>query len=592
MRRKLKKSIVIAMTSTMVFAYGQLSSAATVTKETIPAWASSEMASWKQLGLLKGDQNGLVHPNQAVTKAEFVAFVNRIFNYTLTSNKTFGDVPPTAWYAQDISKASAAGIVLGDSKGNVAPLEVLTREKAAIILSRVFEVASSANSGAKFADDGKISSWAAEAVYAMKDAGYVEGTTDGSFQPQKALTRAEAVKMINNVMGQLIADSASHADVKGNNVVVNTAGGSLSNATISGNLYITPGVGEGDFTIEDSVIAGTVYVLGGGEHSIIFKNSKAKKVKVNKPAGPLRLLLSGTSSTDSIEVLSSAMVVNDSSNPIGSLTVLAGATDTVTVTGNVTDLSMNSGASLNLGESSVSNLTFTKLAKGSKAKLDKKAKVRNLIADAPVEITGDGAVTDATINSDGVSMANAPEKLTLNADSVTIAGKEVKKDSGTNGGTVIGGGGGPVVPDLTTKLYDYATVLTGFGDTGAQGYVKQYIKFLQDPTYDPAKANTAVAAGIPNFTNAITYVNEKFDIKPSIFASMRGVNTSVLDGNRSHLWIGTNDGVTKISLTSNEMTAYNLVNKQLLDNRVLLLISDGSTGVFAITETGVSYIRQ
>ncbi|BBI31383.1 S-layer homology domain-containing protein [Cohnella abietis] len=591
MRRKLKKSIIIAMTSTMVFTYGQLSSAATVTKEVIPTWASAELASWKQLGLLKGDQNGLIQPNQAVTKAEFLAFVNRVFNYTLTSDKSFGDVAPTAWYAKDISKAAAAGIVLGDSKGNVAPLEILTREKAAIILSRVFDVASSASSGTKFADDGKISSWAAEAVYAMKGAGYVEGTANGSFQPQKALTRAEAVKMINNVMGLLIADSAAHADVKGGNLVVNTAGGSLTNATISGNLYITPGVGEGDFTIEDSQIAGTVYVLGGGEHSVIFKNSKAKHVKINKPTSPLRFVISGNSSANSIDVFSSAEIVNETSNPIASLTILASSTDTVNVTGDVKDLVVNSGSILNVGESNISKLTFSKLAKGSKAKLNKKAKVASLVADAPVSITGEGTIDEATINSDGVVLDQAPTKLILNAASASISGKEVKKDPGTITG---GGSGGPVDPgtpvDMSTKLYPYSDVLSKFSDNGAQGDVKKYIQFLQDPSYKPSIANEMTF--VPDLVNAKTFVNQSFTVKPSIFPSMRGVNTSVLVENRTQLWIGTNKGVTKINLATNEMTEYTTSNEQLLDDFVLLLISDGSTGVYAITETGVSYIRK
>ncbi|MFC5404443.1 S-layer homology domain-containing protein [Cohnella soli] len=584
MRKTLKKSIAIAMASTMVLTYGQAAGAADITKETIPAWASAEMASWKQLGLLKGDANGLIHPNDAVTKAQFLAFVNRVFNYTATSGTSFKDVPATAWYAADIAKASAAGIVLGDAQGNVAPLEILTREKAAIILSRVFEVASSTGSGVKFTDDASISAWATEAVYAMKDAGYVSGTANGAFQPKKALTRAEAVKMINNVMGTLIADSSEHADVKGNNVVVNTAGGSLANATVSGNLYITPGVGEGDFTIENSQIAGTVYVLGGGEHSIIFKNSKAKKVKINKPAGPLRLLLSGNSAADGIEILSSATVVNESPNPIGSLLVSSGSGDTVNVTGNVSDLSMNSGGALNIGESTISRLIFTKQAKESKAKLDKKAKVGSLTVDAPASITGEGTVSDATINSDGVTLDPVPGKLTLNADSATVGGKEVKK--GSVG--AIGGGGG--APDMSTKLYDYATVLSTFADTGAQGNVKQYIKFMQDPTYKPSIANEMTY--VPNLVNAQTFVNQSFTVKPSIFPSMRGINTSVLDSNRNQLWIGTDNGVTKINLTNNEMTAYTKENKQLSDDRVLLLISDGGTGVFAITETGVSYIRQ
>ncbi|QJD86526.1 S-layer homology domain-containing protein [Cohnella herbarum] len=590
MNRKLKKSVAIAMTSTMLLAYAPLSSAATTT-ETIPAWASAEMSSWKGLGLLQGDRQGNLLPNQTVTKAEFLAFVNRVFNYRLTSDKTFGDVSPTAWYADEISKAYAAGILQGNAKGDVSPLATLTREEAAIILSRVFDIVSSGSTSFKFADDDKISTWATEAVYAMKDAGYVEGT-NGEFQPRKGLTRAEAVKMINNVMGTLVADSSSHANVQGGNVVVNTAGGTLSNAKIKGNLYITPGVGEGDFTINGSEIGGTVFVLGGGEHSIIFKNSKAKKVKIFKPSGPLRFVLTGTSSADAFEVLTGAQIVNESSNPIAAINVSSNATDTVGVSGNVIELTFNSNGTLNIGEGIISNLIFSKLSKGGKAKLDAKAKIGKMIANAAVTVTGDGEVAEVTINADGVVLVKIPLALILNAANANIGGKDVTKGWTSTGGTGGGGGGsgGPKPDDMSTKLYDRATVLNSFSDTGAQGNVKKYLQFLGDSTYDPEIANNVTY--LPELLNAETFVNKDFTVKPSIFPSMRGVNTSVLTLSREFLWIGTDDGVTKINLSSNAMTNYTKENKQLPDNRVLLLISDGSTGVYAITDTGVSYIRQ
>lgn len=97
---------------------------------------------------------------------------------------------------------------------------------------------------------------------------------------------------------------------------------------------------------------------------------------------------------------------------------------------------------------------------------------------------------------------------------------------------------------------------------------------------------------MPNLVNAITFVNYEFNVKPSIFASLRGVNTSILDSTRTYLWIGTNGGVTKINLKTNEMISYSAQGKALYDDKVLLLLSDGSTGVLVITQTGVSHIYQ
>lgn len=177
--------------------------------EKIPAWAAEEMASWKEMGLLKGNPDGLVLPNEGIRKTEFAALINRIFNFSEESGQSFSDVPKTAWYASDISKAVAAGALVGDGGGKIQPLEILTREQAALMLSRVFHVTASGNSYAPFTDDALIAGWSKGAVYAMKEAGYVAGTPQGAFQPKKALTRAEAVKMMNNAMGTLVADGES-----------------------------------------------------------------------------------------------------------------------------------------------------------------------------------------------------------------------------------------------------------------------------------------------------------------------------------------------------------------------------------------------
>jgi hypothetical protein len=144
--------------------------------------------------------------------------------------------------------------------------------------------------------------------------------------------------------------------------------------------------------------------------------------------------------------------------------------------------------------------------------------------------------------------------------------------------------------DLTTKIYSYDEVLAGFSDSGAQSLVKQYVKFLKDPTYKPSVANKD--AYVPALTNATTFVNAEYNVKPSIFAAMRNINTSVLNSSRTTLWLGMNDGVIKINMADKGMTSYNSSTGDLADNEVILLIDDNSRGVYAITKTGVSHIKQ
>ncbi len=149
----------------------------------------------------------------------------------------------------------------------------------------------------------------------------------------------------------------------------------------------------------------------------------------------------------------------------------------------------------------------------------------------------------------------------------------------------------PVQSQHATVLYTYDEALSKLGSSDAETSVKMYIGFVQDATYHPGTANPGV--DMPTeLSNANTFVNYQFDVKPSLFPSLRGVDTSVLDHSRKYLWIGTDEGVTKIHLKSNKMTEYTTANKQLVDDKVLLLISDGDKGVFAITESGVARIHQ
>ncbi|WP_168120007.1 S-layer homology domain-containing protein [Paenibacillus sp. HB172176] len=593
MKLKWKQTVsALAMTSALSLSFSSVFAASTAAPEKIPAWASGEIAAWQSMGLLEGDQNGLIHPNDGIKKAEFAALINRIFRFSEESGQIFGDVPLSSWYAADMYKAAAAGIIVGSGNGNGDPLEILTREKAALMLSRVFHAEAGTDAPSSFRDDADIADWSKAAVYAMKEEGYVDGTPQGDFLPQKALTRAEAVKMINNAMGELIADSEDHEGLSSGNLVVNTPGGQLSDLDLSGNLYITSGVGEGNLGLTNAEVGGTVYVNGGGTHSITFVDSDLFKVVIDKKNGAVRVVASGSTTTGTLNVQSAGIVENQSSTPIGHVNVMTDNGETVQWTGDADQVTVSGKTELIVGPGSIDALMVTAEASGTHVTLNEGAKINQLTFDSPGSVTGEGEIDTVVVNVEGVEFSKMPTHLTLNAGSVTIAGKVMTQADieAVSGGS--GTGGSVVVPTQpkTTKLYSYEEALSSFSSTGAEGYVKQYLTFLQDPTYTPATANPDV--DMPDLTNANTFVNYQFDVQPSIFPSMRGVNTSVLDESRTYLWIGTDEGVTKIKLSTNAMKDYKAEDNQLSDDKVLLLIPDGQTGVFAITETGVSHIYQ
>lgn len=51
----------------------------------------------------------------------------------------FPDVEENKWYSEAVDKASDAGIMIGDEKGNFRPEEPLTRAEAAMIVCRLLD---------------------------------------------------------------------------------------------------------------------------------------------------------------------------------------------------------------------------------------------------------------------------------------------------------------------------------------------------------------------------------------------------------------------------------------------------------------------
>ncbi len=115
------------------------------------------------------------------------------------SDKLFSDVDYTAYYAPYILWANKYGIATGTSETTFSPDLPVTREAICILLSRYSTYASVdvpvVNEKATFADDASISD--TDAVYALQQAGVINGRSDGSFSPKDSATRAEVATIFH-----------------------------------------------------------------------------------------------------------------------------------------------------------------------------------------------------------------------------------------------------------------------------------------------------------------------------------------------------------------------------------------------------------
>ncbi|MBO9599269.1 MAG: S-layer homology domain-containing protein, partial [Cohnella sp.] len=257
-------------------------------------WAALSLSKLKQYGLISGYADGTVKPDKSITRAEFAAIVNRMFGYPMPDSFSAGDVAMGSWAYPEIAKAATAGYLKLNAANAARPNERLTRAEAAASLVHVFRLSPKAEeSPSPFNDIDGLSPELQGAIRALSEAGYANGFADGSFRPGKSISRAELAALLDRMTGLYVheAGTVSAGKVAGN-AVLNHDGIVLRDTQVAGNLYLAPGIGDGDATLERVTVDGETFIQGGGEHSIRLNDSRLGVVHVQKDDGIVRVVVS------------------------------------------------------------------------------------------------------------------------------------------------------------------------------------------------------------------------------------------------------------------------------------------------------------
>lgn len=149
---------------------------------------------------VQGYDSGLFQPEHRITRAEMAAILARVAtDRELGSAISYTDVLPDHWAADAIGQVSRMGLLQGYAGCSFKPEQPVTRAEMAALAAR-FAVNPAAGTGAGFADTA--GHWAEDAIKAAQRAGYLNGYADDTFKPGQTLTRAEAVTVINRVLGR------------------------------------------------------------------------------------------------------------------------------------------------------------------------------------------------------------------------------------------------------------------------------------------------------------------------------------------------------------------------------------------------------
>ena len=154
---------------------------------------------------LIGYADGTVRPNGKITRAEVATIFFRLLDDDTrakywSSENNFSDVSADKWYNNAVSTLSRMGVIGGYADDTFRPDAPISRAEFAKIA-----VSFTQNNGSavyNYFTDVKTTDWFATYVTAAKDAGLIEGYSDGSFKPESKITRAEACAIVNRTLGR------------------------------------------------------------------------------------------------------------------------------------------------------------------------------------------------------------------------------------------------------------------------------------------------------------------------------------------------------------------------------------------------------
>ena len=150
-----------------------------------------------------GYGNGEVRPQNNITRAEVATIFFRLLtddvrDENLTKTNRYSDVAATSWYNTAVSTLSSMGIITCYPDGTFRPNAAITRAEFAAIAARFDNDGD--KTAAKFSDIA--THWAKDEISIAYNNGWITGYPDGTFGPQRDITRAETMTLVNRVLNR------------------------------------------------------------------------------------------------------------------------------------------------------------------------------------------------------------------------------------------------------------------------------------------------------------------------------------------------------------------------------------------------------
>ena len=235
------------------------------------AWYAEAVTAAVDNGLLYGKSKTQLDPNGLLTRAEMAAITNRSFGcYKAADISAYKDVAKGKWYYKDVALAVQMGTYNGVSSTSMQPDRAITRQEAIAVVARALQLNLDDYTKTDLSKFADAKEVSAWALPYMK-AMVAAGYVHGRTQglvPQANITRAEFAQLYFNIIQSYITKSGSYTKDYKGNLLVRTKDVELKDMSIDGDLIIGNGVADGKITLSNVKISGRLVVWGGGTAAV------------------------------------------------------------------------------------------------------------------------------------------------------------------------------------------------------------------------------------------------------------------------------------------------------------------------------------